>query len=371
VEIRVPYSQATTFLQVYTNNGNYTMSGATITPDSYSNGIITMRVVNPLSGPQAVTTVPVLVFVRAAENIEYAVPYNRLASISATTTSQYTPFALQSGEIEYPVKPKQVIVGNKPTVPDPNRYLVHFGEKVTSFRPLIHRLYRQYTLQTPALATAATLNIVRHKTSRRFKFFGYSSNAYWTGAKTVGVGNTNVNYVRCTIPQLVSLLFVGQRGSITQQYNVEGNAFNPYQGFSNMTLSRYDGTITPTTQFITYDNNSSTSISNQAAIAMNFQTEPYSGVALTDQRLQPAISANFPYYSNYNFQFVNPLYSDAGNTTDGTDSDNVILTIVSLKGFNNSNPATINAWYGYGPDYNFFFFLNCPSLYGIAIPAGA
>jgi hypothetical protein len=101
---------------------------------------------------------------------------------------------------------------------------------------------------------------------------------------------------------------------------------------------------------------------------MQYQTDPYSGVAITDQRLQPAISANFPYYSNYNFQFVNPAYANAGSAVDGTNSDNIILTMVRGKFINATNPTVINAWSAYGPDYNFFFFLNCPSLYGIALP---
>nr|ULG00063.1 MAG: putative structural protein [Locarnavirus sp.] len=368
IEIRVPYSQDVTFLPTYLNNGNFTMNGSSLTLDTYSNGIITMRVVNPLSGPLATSSVAVLVFARAADNIEYAVPHNPLANNASTMNSQWTPYDLQSGELVYPVAPRQVVVGNEPTIPDPNRYLVHFGEKVSSLRPLIHRMYRQYQINSPPLVTGTNINIVRHKTSRRNKYFGYSTDAYWTGNKTVGVGTAKMNYIRCSVPQLVSLLFVGQRGSITHQYNIETSTYNPYAAFSNVTLSRYDGTISPGTQFITYDNNVTTSANIAAAVAMKFLDDPYSGVALTDQRLQPAITVNFPYYSNYNFQFVNPAYADKGSAADGSDVDNVILTINTAKGYNTNAIVPIQSWTSLGPDYNFFFFLNCPSLYGIAIP---
>lgn len=370
IEVRVPYSQATTFLPTYTNNGNFTMSGATITPDIYSNGMVTMRVVNPLSGPQATTAISVLVFARAAENIEFAVPYNTF-NTQSTMDLQYTPYALQSGEVYYPVKPRQVIVGNKPTDPDPNRYVVHFGESIKSFRPLIHRMYLQYQVQASSLTSAATLNIIRHRTSRRLKYFGYTTNAWWTANQTVGVGTSKCNYVRTSIPQLVSLLFVGQRGSITHQYNVETTNFLSSSACSNITLCRHDGVLTPSTQFLSYDNNTSTNANNQAQIAMRYQSDPYSGVALTDQRLQPAISANFPYYSNYNFQFVNPANANAGSESDGTNEDNISLTVIWCQGLNNAKPQVINAWSALGHDYNFFFFLNCPSLYRITIPTGA
>lgn len=370
IEIRVPYSQATTFLPTYTNNGNFTMSGATVTPDQYSNGLVTMRVVNPLSGPQATTAIPVLVFARAADNIEFAVPYNTF-SAQSTMDLQYTPYTLQSGEVSYPVKPRQVIVGNKPTEPDPNRYVVHFGESVKSFRPLIHRMYLQYQVQASSLQSAATLNIIRHRTSRRLKYFGYVTDAWWTANQTVGVSTAKLNFIRTSIPQLVSLLFVGQRGSVTHQFVIESNVFHTYNANSNVTLSRYDGTLTPSSQFLSYDNNTSTNANNQAQIAMRYQSDPYSGVALTDQRLQPAISANFPYYSNYNFQFVNPANANKGSTSDGTDVDNISLSIITCQGLNNAKPQVINAWSALGPDYNFFFFLNCPSLYRIVIPTGA
>lgn len=370
IEIRVPYSQDVTFLPTYLNNGNLTMNGSALTLDTFSNGIITMRVVNPLSGPLATSSISVLVFARAADNIEYSVPYNPLSTSSSTTNTQWTPYALQSGEVSYPVTPRQVVVGNEPTSPDPNRYLVHFGEKISSLRPLIHRMYRQYRVNSPLISNTTNINIIRHKTSRRLKYFGYTTDGWWTGAKTVGAGNANLNYVRTSIPQLVSLLFIGQRGSITHQFNIEGSFFSPGVPFSNVTLSRYDATISPATQFITYDNNVTTSGNIAAQVAMLYDTDPYSGVALTDQRLQPAVSVNFPYYSNYNFQFVNPAYANKGSSADGTDTDNIQLIINSARGTNNNMTVPINAWSAYGPDYNFFFFINCPSLYGIAVPTG-
>jgi len=368
IEFRVPYSQALTFLETYPNVGNFTFNGSALSTDTYSNGIITMRVVNPLSGPIATTSIPVMIFVRAADNIEFAQPLNRLIALGGSG-SQYTPYALQSGEVEYPVKPKQVVVGNVATTPDPNRYLVHFGECVKSFRPLLHRYLLQYSVQTSAYSTAATLNLYHHTTSRRLKYFGYTPNAYWTGNKTVGVGTTTVNYIRTTMHQMVSLLFIGQRGSINHSFNVEGIESTNPRTFQRMTLCKYDKTITPSANFNVYANNTSTSINNQAVINLIYQPEPYSGVALTDQRIQPAISANFPYYSNFNFQFVNPNFADKGSSVDGTDTDNIDLFFATLK-VGNTTPNVVNAWSAYGHDYNFFFFINCPSLYGISIPNG-
>jgi hypothetical protein len=70
------------------------------------------------------------------------------------------------------------------------------------------------------------------------------------------------------------------------------------------------------------------------------------------------------------FQFVNPAYANKGSAVDGTDSDNIQLIINSAKGSNTTTIIPINAWSAYGPDYNFFFFINCPSLYGVSVPSG-
>jgi hypothetical protein len=364
LEIRVPYAQALTFMRSDSNLANYNFQGTALSPDpGYDNGLITMRVVNPLSGPIATTAIPVLVFVRAADNIEFAHPFNRYIAYL------HAPYALQSKEVEYSVSPRQVIAGNAVTTGDPNKYLVHFGECIKSFRPLLHRYSRQYTLQTAALSTVNTLNIWTHTTSRRLKYPGFSTNAYWTANKVIGVGTAPYNFIRSNIHQLVSLLFVGQRGSMNHMFNIEATISTGHIGFSNVTLARYDNTITPSTDFNKLDTNTSTSISNQASIALTYQLDPQSGIALTDQRLQPSINMNFPYYSSRNFQFVNPQYADKGSTVDGTDLDNVRLQVCFLR-TQDARPFTVNAYTSFGPDYNFFFFLNCPSLYRTAIPTG-
>ncbi len=359
IEIRVPYSQALTFLTTNPVPGNYNLSGSSLAPDSSSNGLITMRVVNPLSGPVATTAIPVMVFVRAADNIEYANPMNRMAQ--ATTL---TPYTLQSKEVEYPVAPKQVVVGNKPTSGDPNKYHVHFGECVSTFRPLIHRLAYQYTIQSLDNPTTNTLCVYNFYQSRRLKYSGYDTNGIWTGGKTIGVGTAPYNYTKMNIHQLVSLLFIGQRGSITHSYNIESSNFTPH----NVELKRYDYTIT-NSLYSNVITSTSTSVNVMAQLFSNNSFELNNGTALTDMSNQPAIAMNFPYYSNYNMQFVNPAYATVGSSTDGSDTDNVVLQLFLQKNAALGN-VRANVWSAYGPDYNFFFFINTPSLYFINTPPG-
>ncbi len=358
LEVRVPYSQAFTFLRCNVVSGNYNLSGSALAPDAQSNGLITMRVVNPLSGPVANTAIPVMVFVRAAENIEFAHPLSQYSQ--ASTASPYT---LQAGEVEYPVLPKQVIVGNKSTDGDPNMYHVHYGEAVKSFRPLIHRLAHQYTMRSADIATSSTATIVSQFQSRQLKFPGFDPSGFNTANKTLSAGTAPYNYVRMGVHQMVALLFIGQRGSINHSVMVEGlNANIP----TNIQMKRYTGAISASSYRLS-DVTTSTNQNGIAYLYMNNILEPGNGVALTDPHIQSGLVMNFPYYSVSNFQFVRPLSTNFGTSIDGSDTDQICTQIV-VEPVSATTSIRVNYWSGYGPDYNFFFFRNTPSLYLYTLP---
>lgn len=361
IEVRVPYMQATTYLNTALTTGNYNLSGTSLAPSTNCNGLITMRVVNPLSGPVANTAIPVMVFVRAADNIDFAWPSLRA---SATTTT-LTPYALQSHEVEYPLEPKQVIAGNSISEGDPQRNLVHYGESIASLRPLLHRLNYSHVVQPLVSATANNLTMNHLYQSRRIKYGGYDLSGPFTAKNQAVSADVNYMYSKMSFPQLVSLLFIGQRGSITWSYNVEATQAN---NAHLMTLKRYDDAIARSS-YVAQDFGSYLTNSTLAYQYSRLFKDPGSGTALTDQRSQPAINMNFPYYSQYNFQMVNPATATLGSAVDGSDVDNIVLE------FANEIPSTAtyfraHAWQSLGPDYNFFFFINTPSLYSITIPAG-
>lgn len=360
IEIRVPYSQALTFLRCNTVPGNYNLQGTALSPDTFSNGLITMRVVNPLSGPIALAAIPVMVFVRAAENFEFAHPN---AKYSGGVTA--SPYILQSKEVEYAIKPVQVIAGNSPSVPDPNRYHVHFGEAITSLRPLVHRLAHQYTAKSNDFAVASTMTTMTFYQSRRLKYPGFDTSGIFTANKTLSAGTAPYNFFRMNIHQMVSLMYIGERGSITHSVNIEtNNAGLP----SNVQFKRYVGTIGVSSYSLS---NSVTAVTGStiARNYMNVNVEPGSGVALTDFHNQPGLVMNFPYYSNYNFQIVNPANTTLGSSVDGSNFDQIVLQ-VTYEQVPAITSNRVNFWASYGPDYNFFFFRNVPSLYVYTIPTG-
>nr|WPR18133.1 MAG: capsid protein [Crogonang virus 161] len=360
IEVRVPYSQGTTFLRTSGNTNNYNFAGGALAPaNDYANGLLTMRVVNPLSGPQATSSISVLVFARAAENIEFAFPDVR---VNGTPTA--SNFQLQSQELQYPVTARQIICGNKATTGDPNKYLSHYGESIKSLRPLIHRLAHQYSLSS-TLSNSNTHVLVNQYSNRRPLYGGFiPTNGLWVANKTLSAGTTSYNYVRTGFIQLISMMFVGERGSITHSFNLEQPTTAKC---SSVQVKRYSGTlgtgsynVSDTIPTANYNNG----VSARAIMVGPF--DPGNGVALTDSNTQPGICMNFPYYSRYNFQFVNPSNCVLGSNVDDSHIDNVVIHQVWLSPA--SQFVRTHHWLGMGPDYNYFFFRNCPSLYIYSLP---
>nr|ULG00049.1 MAG: hypothetical protein [Locarnavirus sp.] len=357
IEVRVPYSQAITYLRTSTSTGLYNFQGQPLTPNSViGNGSITMRVVNPLSGPAANTAIPVMVFVRAAENFEFAHPAGTRSSVLTAS-----PYALQSAEIVYPVEPKRVVVGNKGTVGDPNRNHVHFGESIVSLRPLLHRLAFQYMVRVAGSDTSP-MTFVSTAQSRRLKYGGFNTSAPFNANRVIGTGFAPYGFVSFGIHQMVSLMFVGERGSVTHSYNIQSGLLGRP---ANAQLSRWTSTIS-TGDYQRRVTMADTNESSAARDYLALMPDPQSGVALTDTEIQSGIVMNFPYYSPYNFQLVSPSTAYRGMAEDLSNIDNVRLSMFYERG---PGVCKISVWSGYGPDYNFFFFKNVPSLYFYSTPS--
>jgi hypothetical protein len=359
VEVRVPYSQATTFLRTRGATDSYNFTGDIVALDSAcSNGLLTMRVVNPLSGPLATSSISVLVFARAADNIEYAYPDVRFnAELTASN------WALQSQEIQYSVEPRRIICGNQATVGDPNKYLTHYGESIKSLRPLIHRLAHQYVMSN-TLSSSNGSTIVSHFSSRRPLYGGFiPSNGLWVANKLT-TGTAPYNFVRTGYIQLIAMMFVGERGSITHSYNYEQVGGNKC---CNVQVKRYSGPIG--TSSYNYTSSIATGSLNNGTSSrqiMDQVKDPGSGVALTDSNAQPGICMNLPYYSRFNFQFVDINNCVLGTSNDDSDRDNLLYQQTWITP--GTQTVRVNHWLGMGPDYNYFFFRNCPSLYIYDLP---
>jgi len=120
VEFRVPYQQATSWLQCHSTS--LTQAGVPFstshTPSfqynpAFHNGTFTIRVSNVLTAPILTSSVNILFSVRAADNFEFANPCNPIQTLS--------PFAPQSRTFSHPNRfaplqspPREAVLPNRP-----------------------------------------------------------------------------------------------------------------------------------------------------------------------------------------------------------------------------------------------------------------
>lgn len=355
IEVRVPYMQATPFTTL--RDGSTTVDGPWWsngpTPNQTAafgtqNGIIQVRVVNRLTAPEATSDVDVLVFVRAADNIEFASPNEILNK---------THMVLQS---------KKEFVMGQPSDSDPMSYSEVYGEKISSLRQLLHRQSKASTQVIPRTANwdGSTL-IATFPFQRVPKYYGYTGRggeqAFGTIAPATGFG---FNFVRIHPICWLQPCFLGTRGSTNWTFNVVNNdgkstvpvmsigvCRNPDAANNKAYYYAIPGTLS--TSSLMKEHNNSTGVERQGA----------QGMALTNQYTQSGISVNLPYYNRYKF-LVNNAFLSYNLTDSGNDEKNTDWFELTVK--RGITPATtdsnvfIDTYVGTGPDFDFVFFINCP-----------
>lgn len=363
IEVRVPYLQALPWLKTLQSQelhgGAYDWwhtSSFTYEHDpEISNGTITVRVLNDLSAPVATSSIDVLVHVRAADNFEFANPSDFLPTHSV--------FEVQSADEHTKVNAGQL--GSK----DPNRYLVNFGECITSLRTLLRRSSLAY-VQTQELNVSTAMSICHAAQTRIPPAWGYDPNGINTADEQVGVGTAPFNFVNRTPYNWLASCFVGRRGSMIWHYNVDSGLYNS----SSVRLERL---ITPITS-ANFDNVLTQNFVDSTSAEMRFfatfdNSLPrygtgLGGVSLTDQNTQAGLSVLLPMYNNYRFEFNTPQRNNYGSATDGSDSVTFDLT-TTVRRYADIGAANSLVSYKYqsiGTDFTFLFFLNIPTynVYG-------
>jgi len=362
VEIRVPYQQAYAWLA----NPGYPLlanqlwsisaSPTYLHDDEYTNGTIVMRVLNALTAPVASSTVKVLVFVRGADNLEFANPVNAFSDLS---TKVYSYLAPQSSDEEYDQAERQrLVAGAVVHSPAPQRYLVNWGEAIMSLRQLMRRSSlvscRSTYTDTTHLEVLYQRFMSRWPTSP-----GYDTNGVDT-AKGVITTGSNFAYNFCELHpiQYVAPAFIGTRGSVIWHFNVA----NP-DVVTSIRVYR-----SPLINTVAAENVTTLATGSTASAIARYYTHYCNGgsggQAVTNQRTQVGLSVSLPNYCRYKFQSTSPLNSTALQELDGTRKDAHTLEIMQNGTFG-AAPGSTRVWSyaSIGSDYTLHFFLNVPTMW--------
>jgi hypothetical protein len=362
-EIRIPYAQAYPWLSA---NMKYTAEeyGSTYvaTTIGATNGSLTLRVLTNLSAPIDVAPAYVQVFIKGAENLEFANPrdVNRQLQHFELQAEHYTE---ERGVVER-IQDKDTDPMS-PSVVSPERYLVNWGEAIPSMRILLRRSalvdirYMGNATTTSALARAFLLQ------GRRPPSPGYDPDAYTQVAGVLTPGSDfPYNIVRHTPLSFVSPMYVCQRGAIRWHYAARTSG----QIYNRLSISRIIDTLTANSQSIYgYKDTIMTSSAYPATTTHSMTNTSYpasiSGAVLTEPHIQPSLACEMSMMTPSKFILTNPYYSLCGHSFDSSLYDNYKVDYDIDASVTLYNKASLERWCCIGTDYNLHFLLNAPVMY--------
>lgn len=349
-EFRVPFRQATPWLrtkQTYSiASWPVDVAGITSYVQGYDNGIITIEVLSPLTGPEDTSTVGIQVFVRGAENIEFAAPRD-----VDYLLSHFTPQSSDDLEMVSPERSKV----------ESEQYLEYFGEKITTLRSLLARY--ALTDATPFGMGSPLNNFsnLSYATSRYPRSFGYDVNGLTSVRNQANNATVNFNMSRNIPLTFILPAFVGYRGSIMRSYNFDGGS-NP---ISHIRAFRSQAT---NIQQIVSNNSYNSSSDFTRWLFQYCNSAGVGGQCLTTQRTNQGLNVLWPNYSRMLFQSTSPSKATKFDETLSPQDEAYVDTgiVEAIVNYNNLASDKIVTMWEYaasGPDFSPVYFLCAPMIY--------
>lgn len=370
-EITIPYKGVTPYLDCNTESGLFS-NGSSPTYATFStlkhNGVLTVRVLNKLTGPATSPEVDILVYTKAGEDFQYAVPVD---------VDNLSPLQIQGS-----------ILDNTETI-DSKLAMVTTGENYASLRPILHRvsLWSTQYVGSNRLTEATYPTPGRHVTTNIFpripRPYGYdvAGGMNWA-AKQLTVGNAPFNFCKTHPLDYTLNCFIGYRGS-TNMYIAPSSSGLNVRKIDNIAVSRVykPWIVNPSLQARNrykassdFANDSNyPRVCNTVATSTAQRIESgQQGFTVSDASIQPGMSVNIPQYTKlrFNAAFVNDR--DVNLTNSEFIYDNVAVNTnftSTLVGSATTDWPVMNIYYSAGVDFNPVFFLCCPELYSFPTPS--
>lgn len=352
VEFRVPYLQVFPWLindrtpnaAMWSTIADKTAVGA------HDNGVLSVRCLTNLSAPVDIAPVQILVFVRGADNLEFANPMEMDDYASCSHVS------MQAGEEPY---------GS--TSQNPNRFLVNFAEPVPSLRLLLRRSCKVDQIPIGRKVVVTDLvGIIEHYMTKFPPPPGYDPNGMYTAKGVEDVATTfPYNYTNMTYLGWIASAFVGMRGGVRWHYNIDCDGNGPFSNveirrLSNAFIGFPDGPQYRST-YVTGDSYSKQA--SRVGLAAH-EHNGGGGVIVNNMTVQPGISFEMPHMAASRFYHTNPYNYSRGIEGDQSYRDTYKMSVTVRPSTRINTPNTmLNRYCCAGTDFSLSFFLNVPPLY--------
>jgi hypothetical protein len=367
IEIRCNYMQATSYLRIQDDRTKTNLvfgAGALANHEAtYDNGILTCRVFTEQTSPVSSADIQIMVFVRGADNFEYAAPQELSYDYSLYTTQGGSEeWQIQGDELEYGAPPEVALAASGTGSDDLHKNLVYMGETMKSLRQLIRRtsLSRVSNLATNSTDRFISLNCTR---SRYPLSYGFDPKGVDTANEIIGASTAPFNFVTQHPLNWVRMCYLGTRGSIRWQFNFEGanivSNFRARRTFSTRVAADYDKYETCGT------------LLTQKQVTRLMTIYHYkagsSGQSVTNQLTQTGLSVEFPMYSRFRMMSNNAYDITEGYANDESADDSIVVNgnvsplIDTVK--NNPRNTLLYSYCSAGTDFTCLYFMNVPTMY--------
>ncbi|APG78522.1 hypothetical protein 2 [Wenzhou picorna-like virus 12] len=363
VEVRIPFSQYLAWCQTdiasYMTPANSGM-GAVSTffhRRGYTNGSLVVRVSTALTAPVTTSTISVLIFVRGAENLEFAAP-------SLDGSDRLSVFPLQSDDeiVQRGEEGQDHVVVGAPVSPTDHLYLTYMGEAVRSFRTLMRRKCLINILSPRG--SSGDYCVVYNRLYRMPFMFGYDPTGVETAKGLIATTtDEKFNWSQNNYLSYINQCFLGHRGSVNWVVvpvaGTGGNVPQYMRVYRKPTATSmgqaYVSTGAPTNYGQYWFTNSDNGSAGQ----------------VVGTRFNNAISFQMPYYSNRKFATNDPQsFTDVTDDNHENDSQFVIENIFSSTNGTKYDGSRLHVYAAAGTDFTSIFFLNVPTFYVLtSIPA--
>lgn len=352
VEFQIPYTQPTPYLKTRNAGlpGNLFGSTGSVGTSVNSNGNFLVSVLTQQTSPVASADIKVLVFVKGADNLEFAAPQSII--------DRYSPYEVQSEvrEFEYDASStKHHHMGIYPSKADGQLNLVHMGETIPSLRSCIQRTSRYIAIVGDLRTTTNSYQVVTAILNRLPLYPGFDTNGIHEAAGINTPSDFPYNFVSWSPMSWLSLCFVAQRGSIDYYIRPINNKSRVHAS-----IERYKSLSSPGIS-------TSELIPNPYNMAREFSVERsgFNGMSVTQASVNECLSASLPLYSVYKFMNNNPLLRTTGTSLDDSIEDKIEIQLRSIGSQIEGGAESATAADVYikaGADFSFVFFRNAPVL---------
>lgn len=373
-EFRVPYSQPWRFLQfreddrvTYVNGPFMPATGPTVDRTyrrngGYDNGMLGVRIFNKFTAPDNSADVQVQVFVRCAENIEFAGP--REVAWNNEAANYRTLYVPQSLVTTAPHADHDREQMGESSGTDNNVFLEHMGERITNLRQIIRRSNYYANFAYPADNSA--YEVMYRVTHKRFPGGpGYVSNNFgWTATKADGTGSVGYSWAKMTTLFWISQCFIGHRGSIRWTYNGDLSK-GPIRTIKVNRRTQYE----PNGSYKVYSSTVANNVNDWARFWSRYGDGGAAGLAVTNQRTNAGVSVSAPMYNMNLFESTSRKKYFQATSDSPDDGSSVQMINVEMHDVPDGNGDIfyLSTYVSAGSDFTFLYYINAPTYWVSAV----